>query len=77
LVLRFALNARELSSRALWEAGEGDVRAARQGFALPRRMSSPPRKSRFTLAYAPALANWIGDRAPGVTAAVFRIRNGS
>jgi hypothetical protein len=54
LVLRFALNARELSSHALGWQADNCRRAARQGFALPRRISSPPRKSRFALAYAPA-----------------------
>jgi hypothetical protein len=49
LALRFALNARELSSHALGWRAVDCRRAARQGFALPRRISSPPRKSRFAL----------------------------
>jgi hypothetical protein len=43
--------------------GERCRRAARQGFALPRRMGSPPRKLRFALAYAPASVIKAG-RAP-------------
>jgi hypothetical protein len=65
LCRRFARNAREPSSRAPMLAGGRSLRAARQGFALPRRMSSPPRKPRFALAYAPASVlrpRWERDR---------------
>ena len=51
---RFAANARELSSRAPWWSAFLLFRAARPGFAWPRHISSPARKPRSALAYAPA-----------------------